>query len=202
MQLKLMFAVVFVTCFSAAWASGAAEKSDAEELSRFPPLTFHQNKIMDDFVRNDFLERSRAMGEEDISQRIGESSQIVRLTYLPARLFYTEAVRIEMAGDRIAITVKRASKPGRRDLGDLSPEEHAELTPQQWAELQARLAEADFWNLPTSEESSGWDGMFWVIEAVSGDRYHIVCRWSPGRAQRYNELTDYILELAGILRAN
>lgn len=157
---------------------------------------------MDDFVRAEFLERSQAMGEEDISQRIDEPTQIFRLTFLPAQLFYTEAVRIEMSGDRITLTVKRASKPGRRDLGTLSPEEHAELTPQLWSELQARLADADFWNLPTSEEFSGWDGAFWIVEGVSGGRYHIICRWSPGREFRYNQLTNYILELARIVRAN
>jgi hypothetical protein len=43
------------------------------------------------------------------------------------------------------------------------------------------LQKADFWNLPTEQESNvvGKDGAQWIMEGVLGGRYHAVDRWSP-----------------------
>lgn len=196
MQHKTVLMITLVVGFAMAACDSSDTIAPDEGYHRFPPRTFQQSQVMDDFVRNEFLEQSKAMGEEDISQRVDEPTQIIRLTLLPAMTFYTEAIRIEMSGDRITLTAKRASKSGRQDIGNLSPEKHAELTPQQWSELQAKLAHADFWNLPSSEKTIGLDGVFWIVEGVSGGRYHIVNRWSPGSESRYGQLTAYIMELA------
>jgi hypothetical protein len=45
------------------------------------------------------------------------------------------------------------------------------------------LQKADFWNLATEQQESnvvGVDGAQWIMEGVTGGRYHVVDRWSPG----------------------
>lgn len=185
---------------AAGWglATSTAQESGAtDEFYRFPPQTFYQQEDIDNDVRAWYSKQLAALQEKALFRRIDEPTQIIRLTLLPAMTLHSMAVRIEMSGQGITLTAKKAPMQDSDDPGVLSLEKYAELTPRQWEELQARLADADFWNQPTTEETSGRDGAQWIVEGVGGGRYQVVDRWSPDSQSPYGRLTAYMLELAG-----
>ena len=55
---------------------------------------------------------------------------------------------------------------------------------------------AAFWEMPSLEDSLGFDGSDAVLEGVHAGKYHVVDRWSP-HGTLYAKLVVLILQVAG-----
>lgn len=68
-----------------------------------------------------------------------------------------------------------------------------------WAALDALLAAAKFWDMPTENGRGGLDGSIYTLEAWKAGRRHTVVRWSPNPIFSGGELvavvTDYLERL-------
>jgi hypothetical protein len=71
------------------------------------------------------------------------------------------------------------------------------LTPSDYQTIQRGFEEANFWEMPSTDENSGRDGSIWVVEAVANGQYHAVMRWSPS-AGVFRDLALTFLHVAEI----
>lgn len=64
-------------------------------------------------------------------------------------------------------------------------------------QLVRSLERAAFWEMPSLENSLGFDGSRAVLEGAYAGKYHAVDRWSP-RGTLYAKLVVFILQVAGV----
>jgi hypothetical protein len=88
-------------------------------------------------------------------------------------------VRTTRHGDHYRLSLRRLDGMGGYELGHLAEQKEIELSPGDSAAFDRLIARAAFFTIPISEESGGTDGEEWILEAVSGGKYHVVDRWCP-----------------------
>lgn len=71
------------------------------------------------------------------------------------------------------------------------------LAPNDYKSIQIAFEEANFGEMPSTDEHSGRDGSIWVVEAVMNGHYHAVMRWSPS-AGVFRDLALTFLHVAEI----
>jgi hypothetical protein len=88
------------------------------------------------------------------------------------------AVRITVTASELSAVV--LSGQGGYDPGHPRSIAARPLGNREREEVLAAIARANFWKLPTQDlEHRGHDGSEWLLEGRTGDRYHVVDRWSP-----------------------
>ena len=134
-----------------------------------------------------------AMGETSLTKPAKGRSR-VRLLWL--RSFDPAiAVRVEHASTGTRLFAMELDGQGGTPGGALAERLERELSPEEWSELQTRLSEAGFWNLPTMGPAPGCDGATWIVEVAEHHRYHVVERWI---GQDIEGLGRYLLELSNL----
>jgi hypothetical protein len=74
-------------------------------------------------------------------------------------------------------------------------QELKQIDQQALVRIRWLVAAEKFFELPSYGSSGGNDGARWLIEVVSGGRYHAVSRWSP-RKDSVNEIGRLFIEMA------
>lgn len=162
----------------------------------FPPKVLAQDQPGNQFRNNWYSKHLRAMKEEPLYSPDGEWVESYRFLWL--RSFHNPvAVRIWKCGSVRFVSVKELDGAGGYEPGKLKLERKRELTPDEWREFMRYLEDSCYWQLPTRDDSIGFDGAQWIFEAVKGGRYHVVDRWTPQNGS-YRELCLYALKLSGL----
>ena len=60
------------------------------------------------------------------------------------------------------------------------------------AALEMLIAQLKFFEMPTDVGDLGKDGEEWIIEGVSGGKYHVIERWSASYESQKRGLTAFI----------
>lgn len=74
----------------------------------------------------------------------------------------------------------------------------------QWDTVEQKLANASFWNLPTTSDSvDAVDGTMYVLEGIKNENYHVVHRLSPEKIKyfkgdQFREICLHFLKLASV----
>jgi hypothetical protein len=91
------------------------------------------------------------------------------------------AIRLAVKPDGTGfLTTKMTSGQGGYEPGRLIRNRVAHSSEKQTQWFLDRIEEANYWSLPSHEESGvALDGAQWIFEAIKGGKYHIVDRWSP-----------------------
>lgn len=71
------------------------------------------------------------------------------------------------------------------------------LSSDDYQTIQRAFEEADFWNMPSTDDHTGRDGSIWVLEAVVNEHYHAVMRWSPSEGV-FRDVALTLLHMAAI----
>lgn len=54
------------------------------------------------------------------------------------------------------------------------------------------------WTLPSTNDTFGFDGSQWIIEAVDHGAYHLVDRWTPEESSPVGRIGRELLYLSGM----
>lgn len=122
-----------------------------------------------------------AMEEAALAPRAGEGIEIYRMLVVPT-FFPSHAVRIEHDGERTRVEYRKLDGAGGYDPGALAEVRSFEISAEQWADLSAQIAAADFFSSPTDLPNPPMvlDGTTWIFEGVRDGRYHVVHRHLQG----------------------
>jgi hypothetical protein len=135
-----------------------------------------------------------ALKERPLYPLGGEEPEVYRLLFLPT---FDEPVVIRLSASEGAwkAVCKRSNGRGGYDPGELTTENERELSLTQAKKFQRLRDQAEFWEMPSTEDSAGLDGSQAVLEGVRPGRYHVVDRWSP-HGTPYAKLVQFMLKLA------
>ncbi len=139
-----------------------------ERVSYFRAGTFHDIPYLDAMKRGWYSGCLERAGEPVFWPTPWADTSMVRLLWIPA--FGLPAVsRITKRGS--SVTLDAADEPRGRT--------HRPLAESDWDHVLRLIADASFWDLPTRQTREGYDGEMWLLEAVVGERHHLVDRWCP-----------------------
>lgn len=147
--------------------------------SYWKPGTFEEP--LDEARRNWYSAQLCAMGEAPLSAPPKGRS---RIRFLWLRSFNPGiSVRVEFDLDSAELFATKLDGAGGYAPGNVAQHVKRALLPEDWTKVQQALAESDFWNLQTNEQSLGLDGARWIVEVAEYDRDHVVDRWSGGEVE-------------------
>lgn len=140
----------------------------------------------------------RAMREPSLWElsRKGSAATTYRFLLLPS---FTHPIAVRVTKDGTGATLRAVVMSGKGGYlpGRPAIDHTLRLDAAQWAELEKQVEAANFWTLPTKErDDSGSDGEQYIVEGLSGGRYHVVDRWEPDAS--YARLVNHIFSLSGL----
>jgi hypothetical protein len=184
-------------------ATGRGGVGPAEGMY-FPDLAFGENKTTHDFRVEWYTKHLRAMQEPTLWALcpIDLSTTVYRLLWLPT-FGHPVCVRIVRSGAITALHATRLSGRGGYEPGKIAVKKQLELNEAQWDGFVRKLAQANFWTLPTriniltfdGRPVIGLDGDRLILEGVLGGKYHIVDRHSP-KGGSYVDLCGHMIQLS------
>jgi hypothetical protein len=187
----LVFAGMTATSLAAAWLG-----STRSQRPYFPRPADTEDTIMRG--THWFSSQLEAMREPSLWRRFraGNSARAYRLLLLPS---FSHGVSVRIEQTRTGANLRAVALDGLGGYfpGQIAIDRHVVLTADQWAELEKRVNNADFWSQPTdSEEGEVMDGTEHIIEGLRPLEYRVVKRVLT--ADKYDELWRYMLALSGI----
>lgn len=169
---------------------------DGQLRGYFPPKALSEDPEQHQRRVDWYTKHLRVMEEPMLYASLPQNREVFRFLRLPS-WGRPVAVRVQStpAGEyRMIVTVLSGS--GGYEPGVIKERHERSLSEQEWRGLKQVLRETEFWNQPAWKETQGRDGEQWIIEGISGDRYHVVDRWTP-RAGPVHRIGSYLLDLAG-----
>ena len=112
-------------------------------------------------------------------------------------------IRMEKRGDDIKGRLVRLSGSGHNFGGSVDQREFT-VAAEEWSKLQEKLSATQFWGMPSPPNEDGFGGSQWIVEGISGGKYHVTDCWSPDqnasarRLQAFVDCGKYFLQLAHI----
>ncbi|MGH2507846.1 MAG: hypothetical protein ACRDHZ_10665 [Ktedonobacteraceae bacterium] len=100
--------------------------------------------------------------------------------------------------DNYTLYWKLSDGAGGYAPGKLVISKQKNLDKKTWEEFIKKVNEIDFWNSTINREESGLDGSEWILEGKSGNKYHVVDRWTPNKKSKYYECCDFLLSLTDL----
>jgi hypothetical protein len=136
--------------------------------------------------------------QEPVLKNYTDKGEIYRFTWL--RSFnHPIALTLYNVDDKIKLTVKFANGSGGFEPGQIMLNKTLDISRSDWEAFQAKVREANFWELPTDIAfAPAADGAEWILEGKTLDRYHFVYRFSCGGMQqdRFKECCEYLINMA------
>ncbi len=86
-------------------------------------------------------------------------------------------VRVQRHGELYSLSARRLDGHGGYDPGKLAEAKDIELGADDSKSLAVLIQNLNFFQLPTDDEVTGFDGDQWIIEGVSQGKYHVAVRW-------------------------
>ncbi|MES2696829.1 MAG: hypothetical protein V4773_25400 [Verrucomicrobiota bacterium] len=168
----LAFALVALLAFSSAWGA----------------VKFFPKDALSAAEERRYARQLSAMKEPALTVHEEEPGYFgFRLLFLPT-WGRPMALRIERQG---GIGTRRAvvlSSSG----GKIYEEETAKLAPEEIATIVTNLKASGFWELPTRDDVTGFDGNQLVIEVIQEGKHIVFARWTPEHNAADRGLTGLI----------
>lgn len=159
--------------------SGAVGAFSAEY---FPAGAFGDTAKQHQFVAEWYSKHLAVMSEPSLLElsRRDATAEVYRFVYLRS-FHHPISVRLVLRKDGTAILVsKETDGKGGYEPGKLIRNTTATLSKKQTDFFRSQVERGALWTLPTRQPGQiGLDGAQWIVEIMTGGRYHIVDRWSP-----------------------
>lgn len=185
-------AILTVALICLSWRAVPAQ----ERVQYFPPHTFSNSVPIETGVVSWYSKHLSALSEPSLWKASKEvRHELYRFLWL--RTWDPPlSIRVERNEDGTAtLTLKVATGSGGYEPGKLNVAQTKKLTKEQSDTIADRFTASGFWDMASTETSSGRDGAQWVLEAAKNGRYHVVDRWSP-KVGPIRDLALHILELS------
>jgi hypothetical protein len=168
----------------------------------FPEGALDPNdSISDEFHRTWYSKYLCVMNEPPLWDDRQKAIESYRFLWL--RTFHRPiCVRIEKHEEDVVLSAIELEGSGGYKAGKIVKQVEKRVELESWNHLVKLLMGVGFWNLPTRDESLGFDGAQWIIEGYRDGSYHVVDRWSPepnGPHSGFRRICLYFLELADLL---
>jgi hypothetical protein len=174
-------------------------------LILLPALGFSQEANPAEKFRSDkrYVDTLSVFRESQIASTSNPSAEIYRIFIIPT-FYHPLSIRIEKLGNDYFLVAKRLSGQGGYGWGTLKEEKRRRLSEREWQTLLNLLSEASFLTLPTADKEFEpnekgevtlcLDSTSWILEGVSGGKYHVVDRYCPAR-KGVKEVGLYMVKL-------
>jgi hypothetical protein len=110
-------------------------------------------------------------------------------------------VRIEKISNDIKGRMTRLSGMSGHNFGGIIDQREFTLSGEEWSKLQEKLSATHFWGMSSPPPPLELGGSNWIVEGITGARYHVVdCRTPLGAKglQAFVTCGKYFLQLAHI----
>jgi hypothetical protein len=87
------------------------------------------------------------------------------------------AVRVQKRGMSYSLSARRLGGQAGYDPGQLVETKDIDLNAVDSNTLRTLIQDLGFFDMPSNDEVRGFDGDEWILEGVSGGKYHLVHRW-------------------------
>jgi hypothetical protein len=104
--------------------------------------------------------------------------EVYRFTFLPT-WGDPQSFRLSKVNGEYVLTFARLDGDGGYDPGKLVETTTKNLLKKDVDEFLKLFGAVGFFAQPSEDEHRGLDGSEWILEAVSGGKYHVVVRWTP-----------------------
>ena len=177
-------------------------KSAEIEIPFYFPVTknsnLDNNVKLDSFLNSWYSKQLFALKEPILFSGQVADKLVYRMTVL--RTFanpYT--MRIENNNDTITLYWKECDGSGGYEPGNLIKDKKISLAIEDWTTIEKYIAEIDFWNLPTQDETvdSPPDGTTGIIEGKKGSQYNMITNWNPEKVDVLN-MFNFLINLTDI----
>jgi hypothetical protein len=143
----------------------------------FPIKTKAGEPGVPEFEANWYGESLKRLKEPRLPDATKDSNAVIyRLMILPT-WGNPIVVRVQKHGRIYTLAARRLDGQAGYNPGKLVEQKDVQLSENDSAALEMLLAQLKFFELPTDDGVLGCDGDEWIIEGVSGGKYHIVNRW-------------------------
>nr|MDZ8061281.1 hypothetical protein [Nostoc sp. EkiNYC01] len=159
----------------------------------FPLAALHDHPNLHAFRNRWYVSHLLAMQERPLHPPATDQPDVYRLLFLPT-FEQPSLIRLSNTEGMWKAVCKRTNGSGGYAPGQLIAEIELDLSPTDAKEFGRLLDCAEFWEMPSFENSGGLDGKQAVLEGVRAGRYHVVDRWSP-RGTPYAKLVEFLLKL-------
>ncbi len=153
--------------------------------------------------RKEYQNTLSVFRESPIAPATNPNAEIYRIFIVPT-FYHPLSIRVEKSGNNYVLRAKRLSGQGGYGWGTLKGEERRRLSEREWQSLLNLLNETSFWSLPTGDKEFEpnekgevticLDSTSWILEGVSGGKYHVVDRYCPER-KGVKEVGLYMVKL-------
>jgi hypothetical protein len=135
--------------------------------------------VLNDFEQHWFSEYLAAAGEMPLIRQVEGKRALFRFIWLPS-FNQPVVIRIETANDgQRRIVATRLSGAGGYEPGAAADKIDRRLTQEEGQRIDAMISGSKLLEQPSGECQLGLDGAEWIVEAIDGDGYHFLKRWSP-----------------------
>lgn len=155
-----------------------------------------ENRInADSFIKNWFSETLFLLKEPVLYNYTGEG-EFVRLLWL--RSFDNAVVvRVSKFQDTIYACIKELKAKSYDAKQQILKDTTILIPVKKWEEILSALQVNNFWVANPAEETSGKDGIEWMLECRINKQYHCIERWDNGRLSS-KPISLYVSELITI----
>ncbi len=136
-----------------------------------------------DLFRSDWYSKDLKALQEPSLLQFAKNQSLESYRFVWLRTFHHPVVvRLDLASDGTGqLTTKVSSGAGGYDPGHIVENKSRPVTREEAEKFLARVKQEQFWELPSRETPAtvGCDGSQWIIEGVTGGKYHVIDRWTP-----------------------
>jgi hypothetical protein len=149
-----------------------------------------KNGTISSFESEWYSEHLTAMGEPTLHPA-KDAVTAYRFLILPT-WGHPISVRAELTGEVFKLTSCRLDGQGGYDPGKVAEKHEVTLSRADTAALTKLLASLMMFERPTEDDHSGKDGDRWILEGVSGGKYHILNLWCAGDETKKRGLMPFL----------
>ena len=145
--------------------------------SYFPIKTKPGDPGLSAFEADWYGESLKRMNEPRLPEAAKDGNAVIyRLMILPT-WGNPMVVRVQKHGKTYSLAARRLNGQGGYNPGKLVEQRDIQLSENDSAALEMLIGQLKFFTMPTDDGELGTDGDQWIIEGVSGGKYHVVDRW-------------------------
>jgi hypothetical protein len=168
----------------------------------FPTNTFYkdtnENKRSADQFTNKWYSKILFNLKEPILSSYSGESEAIRFIWL--RTFNEPiVVRLNNAPEGIIANLKALKGHSGFKTGNIKLDTAWILDKTEWTKAIQKLNDNNFWAASSESESTGKDGVDWVLEVRTKEKYHFINRWDDGNMQS-NDLKLFCSDLISLCK--
>lgn len=143
----------------------------------FFPIDAGGKKGVSEFQVQWYSKHLSLMKEKPL-QSLAQDAEVYRFTLLPT-WGDPRSFRLSKVDGNYVFSFSRLDGDGGYDPGKLVESTSKNLLKKDVDKFLKLFGAVKFFTQPSEDENRGSDGSEWILEAVSGGKYHVVVRWTP-----------------------